>query len=133
MDRLKRNHNQFLWNDARMFLSVVEHKNFSVAARVLGLGQSTISRRIQDLAKRLGQPLFVRGKYGAEPTPQAERLIPVARAIQYDLLPSIFRDAQIPSISSNDLPLVSGKYFHTKINASTQNEAKIKYGSAPLN
>ncbi|MFT4821434.1 MAG: DNA-binding transcriptional LysR family regulator [Candidatus Azotimanducaceae bacterium] len=66
------------WEDAQTFLAVVESGSFSAAARVLDLGQPTISRRIKNLEQRLSQQLFVRGKHGATRTTAADRLLPAA-------------------------------------------------------
>lgn len=66
------------WESAQTFLAVVEHGSFSRAATHLGLGQPTVSRRIAQLERMLSEQLFQRGKYGAEPTPAAHRLIPAA-------------------------------------------------------
>lgn len=66
------------WEDAQTFLTVSEQGSFSAAARVLGLGQPTISRRIRNLENLLQQQLFERGKHGAVPTPAATRLLPAA-------------------------------------------------------
>jgi DNA-binding transcriptional LysR family regulator len=46
---------QLSWEDAQTFLTVAEEHSFSAAARVLGLGQPTVSRRIQALETRLRQ------------------------------------------------------------------------------
>jgi DNA-binding transcriptional LysR family regulator len=66
--------NQFSWQDARIFLAVLDTKSFSGAAKALRLGQPTISRRVQQLEERFSVQLFVRGKHGAKPTLQAELL-----------------------------------------------------------
>ncbi|MFT5691351.1 MAG: DNA-binding transcriptional LysR family regulator [Oceanicoccus sp.] len=66
------------WEDAQLFLSVAEHGSFSAAAKALGIGQPTISRRIQHLENVLEQQLFERGKYGAKPTSAAVKLLPAA-------------------------------------------------------
>jgi DNA-binding transcriptional LysR family regulator len=66
------------WDDAQTFLAVAEHQSFSAAARVLGLGQATISRRIAEAEQRLGCQLFRRGKRGAELTADGARLLPAA-------------------------------------------------------
>ncbi len=67
------------WEDAQLFLAVVEHGSFSAAAKVLGLGQPTISRRINYIEELLHQQLFERGKYGAIPTETATKLLPAAQ------------------------------------------------------
>lgn len=66
--------NTLSWEDAQTLLSVTENQSFSKAAAELGVGQPTVSRRIQALEARLQQQLFVRGKHGAEPTPAANKL-----------------------------------------------------------
>jgi len=66
------------WEDAQTFLAVVEAGSFSAAARVLGVGQPTISRRIAEFEARLGCQLFRRGKRGAELTEAGGQLVPAA-------------------------------------------------------
>lgn len=66
------------WEDAQTFLTVAEQRSFSAAARVLGLGQPTISRRIAQLEERLGCQLFWRGRRGADLTEEGARLLPAA-------------------------------------------------------
>jgi DNA-binding transcriptional LysR family regulator len=67
------------WDDVRLFLAVVEAKSLSGAARLLGVGQPTMSRRIADLEERLGYELFRRAASGVALTPEAERLVAPAR------------------------------------------------------
>jgi DNA-binding transcriptional LysR family regulator len=66
------------WEDAQTFLAVAEHQSFSGAARALGIGQPTVSRRIKALEQTLEEQLFDRGKHGAVPTTAATRLLPAA-------------------------------------------------------
>ena len=66
------------WQDAQIFLAVAEAKSFSGAARALGVGQPTVSRRVAEFEARLGCALFRRGKAGAELTEAGERLVPAA-------------------------------------------------------
>ncbi len=66
------------WEDAQTFLVVAEQRSFSAAARFLGLGQPTISRRIANIEERLGCRLFLRDKRGAELTDDGARLLPAA-------------------------------------------------------
>lgn len=54
---------------------VAEHGSFRRAASVLNLSQSTISRRIQLLERRLGVPLFERNHAGARTTLAGERFM----------------------------------------------------------
>lgn len=71
--------NEYPWEDLRLFLAVAESGSFSEAARVLRIGQPTVSRRIGQLEEGLGQALFVRTAGGAVPTSMGERLLPAAR------------------------------------------------------
>lgn len=54
---------------------VAEQGSFRRAASILNLSQSTISRRIQLLERRLGVPLFERNHAGARTTPAGERFM----------------------------------------------------------
>lgn len=66
--------NSLSWEDAQTLLTVIECQSFSRAAKSLGVGQPTVSRRIQTLEARLQQQLFIRGKHGAQATPAANDL-----------------------------------------------------------
>jgi DNA-binding transcriptional LysR family regulator len=66
------------WEDAQTFLAVAEQRSFSAAARHLGVGQPTVSRRIADLETRLACSLFTRSKLGSELTEAGARLLPAA-------------------------------------------------------
>jgi DNA-binding transcriptional LysR family regulator len=72
------NKQKISWEDAQTFLAVIEHNSFSAAARAMGLGQPTISRRIAHLELLMSQQLFIRGKQGAAPTTAALSLLPAA-------------------------------------------------------
>jgi DNA-binding transcriptional LysR family regulator len=54
---------------------VAEHGSFRAAAQALDLSQSTISRRIQLLERRIGIALFDRSRKGAELTPAGARFL----------------------------------------------------------
>ncbi len=51
---------QFDWDDVRHFLEVAKARSLSGAAEKLGVNQSTVSRRVAALEKRLGAQLFDR-------------------------------------------------------------------------
>jgi len=67
------------WDDAQTFLAVTEELSFSQAARKLGVGQPTVSRRIANLEEKIGVQLFSRGRGGAHLTDEAIRLVPAAQ------------------------------------------------------
>lgn len=56
------------WGDLRVFLAVAETGSFSGAAKVLGLTQPTVSRRLDELEARLHAQLVVRGVQGVSLT-----------------------------------------------------------------
>jgi DNA-binding transcriptional LysR family regulator len=60
------------WNDVRTFLAVAESGSLNAAARVLGMTQPTISRRMEDLEYRLGARLFQRSSRGISLTEAGE-------------------------------------------------------------
>lgn len=66
------------WNDVSVFLAVAETGSFSAAARRLGLGQPTVSRRVAQLEEHVGSALFRRGVEGAMLTQAGHRLVPAA-------------------------------------------------------
>lgn len=65
----------------RSFVEVVATGSFSLAASRLNVTQSTVSARIRALEEQLGQPLFLRGREGADLTPAGVRLEAHALAI----------------------------------------------------
>lgn len=67
------------WDDLRLFLTVAEQGSFSAAARLLKLGQATLSRRMAELEAAMGEPLFVRASQGVCLTPLGVRLLPSAQ------------------------------------------------------
>lgn len=67
------------WDDVQLFLAIAEAGSLSAAAKRLGVGQPTVSRRLADLEYRLGTQLFSRQVAGAQLTSAAERLLEPAR------------------------------------------------------
>jgi len=49
--------------------AIVRYGGVTEAASVLGLSQPAISRNISNIEKRLGEPLFIKGKRPLQPTP----------------------------------------------------------------
>lgn len=67
------------WDDLRLFLAVHEQGSLSGAARLLQLGQPTLSRRITELEQVVGEPLFVRQSHGMLLTAAGQKLLPAAQ------------------------------------------------------
>jgi len=63
---------QLDWDDLRTVLAVARTQSLSGAARALGIGHSTVFRRINDIEERLGTRLFERAREGYLPNAQGE-------------------------------------------------------------
>src|SRR5690606_36830838 len=66
-------------------LALAEAGSESAAAERLGIGQSSVSRRIASLQKSSGEPLTQRTASGSKLTPAGERLLPYARELRASL------------------------------------------------
>ncbi|MEX2238229.1 MAG: LysR family transcriptional regulator [Dehalococcoidia bacterium] len=68
--------------------------NFSRAAEVLGSDQPSVSRRLKELERQMGQQLFIRGARGVTLTPAGEKLLElVAASVESFLrLPHLFAE-----------------------------------------
>jgi len=64
----------FDWDDLRIFHALVSSGSMSSAARKLGIGQPTVSRRLEQLETRIGARLVTRGAEGVELTDIGERI-----------------------------------------------------------
>ena len=69
------------WDDLKLFLAVHEQGSLSGAARILKLGQPTLSRRIAELEEAVGEPLFDRQSHGATLTVAGQKLLPAAQSM----------------------------------------------------
>ena len=63
----------------RALSAVVEHGNFSLAARVQRVSQPSVHRAARELERVIGVPLFERTSFGITPTREAEQLARRAR------------------------------------------------------
>jgi len=69
------------WDDLKLFVAVHEQGSLSGAARVLKLGQPTLSRRIAELEEAVGEALFDRQSQGASLTAAGLKLLPAAQSM----------------------------------------------------
>jgi DNA-binding transcriptional LysR family regulator len=69
------------WDDLKLFMAVYEQGSLSGAARVLKLGQPTLSRRISELEDAVGETLFERQSQGAILTAAGRRLLPAVQSM----------------------------------------------------
>lgn len=65
----------------RSFVTVAEAQSFSLAARRLGLGQSTVSQHIKRLEDALHRPVFTRDTHSVLLTPDGDTLLTLARQV----------------------------------------------------
>ena len=76
----------FDWDDLKVLLAVARAGSTIAAARMLGVNQSTVQRRLAELERRLGQPIAERQTSGYRLTPFGAALLPhaaeVERAVQ---------------------------------------------------
>lgn len=70
------------WGDARVFLAVIREGSTLAASRVLGINQTTVSRRLDVMEHALNVTLFERSTRGATPTEAARALVPLAEALE---------------------------------------------------
>lgn len=71
------------WGDVRIFLAVFREGSTLAAARVLGINQTTVARRIDVLEQALGLTLFEKTTRGSKPTEAANALLPAAEALEH--------------------------------------------------
>jgi DNA-binding transcriptional LysR family regulator len=72
------------WDDLRYFLAVSRTGSLSAAARVLGVTQPTVGRRISALQRRLGAKLFTPTATGQELAPSGRRLLVHAERMEVE-------------------------------------------------
>lgn len=72
------------WDDLRYFLAVARAGSLSAAARVLGVAQPTVGRRISALQRRLGAKLFTPTAAGQELAPSGRQLLVHAERMELE-------------------------------------------------
>jgi len=72
----------FDWNDLKYLLTVARTGSTLAAAKSLGVNQSTVHRRLQELEKRLGQEIVKRHPTGYKITELGREILPYAEHIE---------------------------------------------------
>lgn len=70
------------WDDTRVFLAIARSGTLSAAAKILGLGLATVSRRIERLEMALGITLFTRDQGGYKLTDDGLLLVSQAETLE---------------------------------------------------
>lgn len=76
------NHRMFDWNDLKYFLAVARHGSTIAAGKALGLSQSTVHRRLEELERQLGRALVTRQPSGYRLTEFGHIMLPYAERIE---------------------------------------------------
>lgn len=95
----------------RVFHAVMEERNVTAAAARLGQSQSTVSAALSRLREALGDELFLRARYGVEPTEKAIEMAPDIAA-GLERLEQAFRAAEPfdPARTTRRFRLLMGPY-----------------------
>ena len=98
----------------RVFHAVMEERNVTAAAQRLGQSQSTVSAALSRLRAALGDELFLRARYGVEPTEKALEIAPDIAA-GLERLEQAFRAAEPfdPARTTRRFRLLLGPYAET--------------------
>ena len=70
------------WDDARIFLAICRERSLRGAARIVGLDQATVGRRLATLERALGSTLFLRTSNGYVPTSVGEIALRAAEKME---------------------------------------------------
>ena len=74
------------WDDLKFVLAIARGGSSSAAGRALGVNQSTASRRLTTLERRLGTVLFIRSRPSYIPTESGEMVITHAERMETEAL-----------------------------------------------
>ena len=76
----------FSWDDLRLFLDVARLGGLSAATQTTGLSAATLGRRVTNLERQVGEPLFLRSQSGYRLTPAGEELLVRAEEVEAAML-----------------------------------------------
>lgn len=83
------------WDQLRLVLFVARAGNFTKAARLLGVNQTTIGRNLNTLERELGVPLFYRSRTAIVPTEYGESVIAEAEVMESAALSAVDRIGRV--------------------------------------
>lgn len=73
------------WRRIQIFAKICGNKSFTAAARIIGKSQSTLSRDVIQLEKKIGFRVFKRDIRGIELTEQGKKLLMIANEFNFKL------------------------------------------------
>ena len=73
------------WEDLKVVLALTRYKSTRGAAAKLGVSNTTVTRRLEELEEEIGGKLYDRTPEGFRVTALAERLLPTVKQVE-DLL-----------------------------------------------
>ena len=73
------------WRRIQIFAKICGNKSFTAAARIIGKSQSTLSRDVIQLEKKIGFKVFKRDIRGIELTEQGKKLLMIANEFNFKL------------------------------------------------
>jgi DNA-binding transcriptional LysR family regulator len=100
-------------NLLRVFDTVIELRSVTRAAERLGLTQPAVSHALGRLRAELGDPLFLRGANGLQPTARAEEIAPGIREGLRQLRGALSPPAFDPMQANRRFTIAAGAYFCT--------------------
>ena len=73
------------WRRIQVFAKICGNKSFTAAARIIGKSQSTLSRDVIQLEKKIGFKVFRRDIRGIELTEEGKKLLMIANEFNFKL------------------------------------------------
>ena len=73
------------WRRIQIFAKICGDKSFTAAAQIIGKSQSTLSRDVIQLEKKIGFKVFERNIRGIELTEQGKKLLMIANEFNFKL------------------------------------------------
>lgn len=101
---------QMNWDDTRIFLAIARTGTLTAAAKQLGLGIATISRRLERLEQVMPMALFSRHQHGYQLTHDGELLLSYAETLEHAAL-ALNEAAQIHSQAAGLVRLAVAENF----------------------
>ncbi|GAA4228171.1 DNA-binding transcriptional LysR family regulator [Sagittula marina] len=84
------------WDDLRFLAALARTGTMKLAAQKLGTNTATVSRRIDRLSERLGEPAFIKTPDGWKPSKAVEALIQVAQSFDGQIQSALHSRAAPP-------------------------------------